>query len=91
MLSRKPTRSLRALLKASVNDWSTVYYRCNLAMAKRAGSSLTCTMSARTAIRHGVMRVSKMIVDVVLRRKRRADALPLARVGVILIRFPDIS
>jgi len=49
------------------------------------------TMSARTAIRHGVMRVLKMIVDVVLRWKPRADALPLAGVGVKFIRFPDIS
>jgi len=44
--------------------------------------------SARTAIRHGLMRVLKMVVDV--RFPRRADALPLA-CGVFMrtIRCPD--
>ena len=46
--------------------------------------------SARTAIRHGLMRVLKMVVDV--RLPRRADALPLACcVFMRLIRCPDSS
>ena len=44
--------------------------------------------SARTAIRHGLMRVLKMVFDV--RFPRRADALPLACcVFMRLIRCPD--
>ena len=44
--------------------------------------------SARTAIRHGLMRVLKWVVDA--RLTRRADALPLAlRVFMRIIRCPD--
>ncbi len=42
------------------------------------------------AIRHGVMRVLKMGVDVAAIFTRRADALPLAGGCFIFIRCPDI-
>jgi hypothetical protein len=48
-------------------------------------------ISARTAIRHGVMRVLKMGVDVVWRYLHGGlTPLPLAGGGFIFIRCPDI-
>ncbi len=48
--------------------------------------------SARTAIRHGVMRVLKMSVDDGVGWARRADAQPLAGCEVMfIIRCPDTS